>query len=499
MLSWSAALAGVLVLALMSVGTAGWAAPQPELKIALTTDAGSMDPYQDNSVVGLAIQGLIFEPLMDYRGPNFTATPLVATGWQALNTTTWRFFIRQGIKFQDGTPLTADDVQFSIELAKNSPSARGKVANITGVTVVSPYVVDIHTAGPAASLLSNLAYIFIVPKANYQKRGAAAFGLEPVGSGPYRLEQWQKGQQIVLAAFDGYWGGAQSPARLTIRPISEDSTRFAELLTGSVDVIQDVPVEDVAQLQQRRDFAIVQSKGVRQIYFPMNTKTDTPLRLRAVRQAINFAIDRDTIVKDILNGFAQVRTGPWGPGQLGYNADAARFYGYNPDKAKALLKQSGYPNGFSVTWDLCHGCWLKDTEVLQTIANELKAVGIRVNINLIETNQLFTNQDAGHFQIGMERWSRQYDTDTILAGISVQSGTQPYYANPDVDALLAKGRQTLDPAARGKVYQQLFQVLVEDAPFVYTHAQDAIWAKRTSVPWVFTPFVGNAGMTLLNK
>jgi peptide/nickel transport system substrate-binding protein len=482
----------------------GQGTAEPGLKIALTNDAGSLNPYLDNSVVGLEIQSLIFEPLVDFRGSGagagFEATPLVAARWQNRTPTTWRFFLRKGIAFQNGKPLTAEDVQFSIMgVAKVSPSARGKVANITGVSVVDPFTVDITTAGEDASLLSNLGYIFIVPKTDYESRGAAAFGQSPIGSGPYRFQQWVKEQQIVVTAFDGYWDGPQRPARIEIRPITESSTRFAELVTGAVDIIQDVPVQDVAPVRSNNALALIDVKGVRQIYFPMNTKSDTPLRDKRVRQAINFAIDRETIVRNILQGFAEVRTGPWGPGQLGYNSAAAKFYTYDPSKARSLLRAAGYPNGFAVTWNFCDGCWLDGSEALQAIAHQLAAVGIRVNINAMDPNTLFADQDAGHFQIGMIRWSRQYDTDTLIAGIEAQSTTQKWYANTRVDRLIADGRHTIDPAARDRVYQQLFAVLVDDPPYIYTHAQDALWAKRASVRWGFSPFAGNGGVTLLNK
>jgi peptide/nickel transport system substrate-binding protein len=150
-------------------------------------------------------------------------------------------------------------------------------------------------------------------------------------------------------------------------------------------------------------------------------------------------------------------------------------------------------------WTFCRGCWLKDSEILETVANQLKAVGIRVKLNLIEVNQLFTNQNAGNFQIGMIRWSRQYDSDTIIAGISALSTTQKWYGSPEVDRLIAKGRETLDSAAREKVYQDLYRALVEDPGYIYLHAQDSVWGKRASSDWSFNAFAGNASLTLFFK
>jgi len=169
---------------------------------------------------------------------------------------------------------------------------------------------------------------------------------------------------------------------------------------------------------------------------------------------------------------------------------------YNADKARALLKEAGFPAGFDVTWNLCKGCWLKDTEILESVANQLNAVGIRVKFNLLEVTQLLSSQNTGNFQIGMIRWSRQYDSDTIIAGIQAQSTTQKWYANAEVDQLIAKGRATLDPVARVKVYQELYKALVEDPPYAYIHAQDSVWGKRASSDWSFNAVYGNASITL---
>ena len=497
-----AALMGLIVFALpltvvdiSAQGTTG----EAERKVALTADVGSMDPYRDNSVVGLEIQGHVFDPLVDFRGPDFTPTPLVAERWENPDPTTWRFFLRKGIKFHDGKELTAEDVKFSFELAQASPTAKAKVANVTDVGVVDRHTVEVKTSGPAASLLANLTFIYILPKADYQAKGAEAFGQKPIGSGAYRVERWDKGQRIVLAAFDRYWGGKKAPARILIRPIAEGSTRLAELVTGGVDVIQDVPVENVKQVRENKELAVVQANGIRQIFFPINARADTPLKDKRVRLAINLAIDRDTILRDVLQGFGEARTGPFGSRQFGFNPEAAKLLAYNPDRAKALLTEAGHPNGIDVTWNLCRGCWLKDTEILETVASQLKAVGIRVKINLLEVNQLLANQNIGNFQIGMIRWSRQYDSDTIIAGIQAQSTTQKWYANEEVDKLIVKGRETLDRTAREKVYQELYKAMVEDPGYVFLHAQDSVWGKRATSDWSFNAFVGNASMTLFFK
>ena len=169
----------MLLVLLMASGVTS--AQEVERKVALNADAGSMDPYKDNSVVGTHMQGHLFDQLLDYRGPNMTQTPLVAERWENPDPTTWRFFLRKGVKFHDGKELTAEDVKFSFDLAFASPTAKSKVANVTDVKVLDRHTVELKTAGPAASLLANLGWVFILPKADYQARGAEAFGQKPIG------------------------------------------------------------------------------------------------------------------------------------------------------------------------------------------------------------------------------------------------------------------------------------------------------------------------------
>ena len=489
----------LMALAFTATDLGAQAKVEAERKVAVTGDVGSMDPFRDNSAVGVQVQGHLYDPLVDYRGPDFTQTPFVAERWENPDPSTWRFHLRRNIKFHDGKELTADDVKFSVELAQASPTARAKVANVTDVKVVDRHTVEIRTSGPAASLLANLAWIYILPKADYQARGADAFSAKPIGSGPYKLERWDKGQRIVLAAFDGYWSGVKAPARIVMRPITEPSTRLAEFLTGGVDIIQDLPVENVKQVRENKELQVVQGKGIRQIFFPLNTRADTPLKDKRVRQAINFAIDREAIVRDVLQGFGEARPGPFGVRQIGYNAEAAKAAAYNPEKAKALLKEAGYANGVDITWNVCRGCFLKDAEIIETVANELKAVGIRVKLNLLEVNQLLANQNTGSFQVGMIRWSRQYDSDTVLAGIQAQSTTQKWGGNEELDKLIIRARQTLDRGAREKLYQEIYKAMVDDAGYVFLHAQDSVFGKRAGTDWAFWAFAGNASLTLFYK
>lgn len=467
--------------------------------IALDADIASLDPYLDASVSSLLIQVHLFDPLVDFRGPDLVQTPMLAESWEIVDDTTWRFVLRKGVNFHDGSPLTAEDVKFSIEYGQTDTSVhRAKLQNITEVVVVDPTTVEFKTAALAASLLANLSYIYILPRAAVEAQGIEAFGKSPIGSGPYQFSAWDEGQRVAITANELYWGGIAQPPALTFRPITESATRLAELQTGGVQIIKSIPAESVSMVEGDDALAVLLNKGPRQIFFPINSQAGGPLADARVRQAVNFGIDRQTLVDFILEGFGEVRTGPFAPSQLGFNEEASQFYSYDPERARQLLEDAGYGDGIDVTWNISRGAFVKDSEMIEAIANQLGDIGVNVNINLIELTQLFSEQEEGNFEIGLIRWSRQIDTDTVVAGLRVESAQNPWYANEDVDRLAASGRSTLDTAEREQIYRELYQVMVEDPPFVYIHAQDEAWGKQTSSAWELHPFAGNAGVTLFS-
>lgn len=482
----------VLALLLFTFSAAGQVVPR--LVFLIPSEAGSLSPLRDLSTAGLGAQAHVFDTLVDYSGPDLALTPKLATSWDVVDEATWVFHLREGVTFHDGSPFTADDVVFSLELYGSPESVRsGYVSTVESVDAVDDYTVRIQTTGPDAGLLARLAYLYIVPHSTYEQMGDAAFGVAPVGSGPYRFEEWRRGEYLRLSGYADYWGGTPAVGELEIRTVVEAATRVAELRTGRADAISSLPIEMVASLLADADIEIVSAPGVRQVYYPLNA-TRPPFDDVRVRQAVNYAVDREAIVGFILEGYGEARAGPFAERQWGADRDAER-YTYDPERAKALLVEAGYPNGLDVVWDMTPGVVVKSIEIAEALANMLGQVGVRVSFNMMENGQRIDRYLRNDYDLTMVTWSLQSDPDSILSGLGMESTSGRHFSDPGVDQLLRLGRATVDPAERELVYQELERVLIELAPWLMVHAQDEIYAVRQGLGWVPYPFAGNAGMT----
>lgn len=473
-----------------------WAAYQgpADLVFVETGEAASLDPLRDLTVAAAGINVHVFDQLVDYEGPTLKLVPKLALSWDNPSPVQWRFKLRQGVRFHDGSEFTAEDVKWTFEVAGDPQSLRKMyVTDIDKTEVVDKYTVIVTTKKPVGNMLATLAQMYILPKQAYQKMGAEAFGKSPIGTGRYKVVQWDKGQRLIMEANDQYWGGKVEPRRLIVRPISEPTTRVAELRTGNAHIVKGVPVEMIAELEKDPVATVVPAKGIRQVYYPLNT-TKKPFDDVRVRRALNYAVDRDSIVKYIMDGRGEVRNGPLNPRQWGFNPNA-KGYEYNPELAKRLLTEAGYPNGVDVVWNITRGVSVKDVEIAEAFSNQFAKVGVRVKLNVLESGTLFQKYYAGDFMASVTTWSLSSDPDIIYTGLRIYSPASKWYHNPVVDKLMDEGRATVDPAKRLKIYQDLYQVLIDDAPWLMIHAQDENYGVNRKVNWKPYPFLGIGGNT----
>jgi peptide/nickel transport system substrate-binding protein len=277
------------------------------------------------------------------------------------------------------------------------------------------------------------------------------------------------------------------------RKYESATARLAELQTGRANVIRSVPVEMAKDLAKDPSVQLIDAHGVRQIYYTFNT-TKAPLSDVRVRQAINYAVDRDSIVKNVLEGYGEVRGGPFSPKQWGADP-AAKGYTYDPERARTLLREAGYPNGIDLTWDITRGTVVKDAEIGEAVANMLRQVGIRARLNTLEAANLVQRQNAGQFEMSQISWSLQADPDSVISGLRIHSSVGNAFKSEAIDKLIDQSRTTLDPTKRLAIYHQLHRALIEAAPWLVIHAQDELFAARKGVEWTPYPFGGNAGMT----
>jgi peptide/nickel transport system substrate-binding protein len=452
--------------------------PKAQWVIGVQEEADVLDPVRGYTALTEMYMNHFLEPLVGIEGEDLKPVGLLAERWVNVNPTTWRFQLRKGVKFHNGEPFDAEDVKYSFDVYADPKSRRAHmVSAIERVEVRDPHTVEIVTAKPFGGLLANLARVFMLPKDTREKLGPDGFGQSPVGTGPYRFVQWQRDQQLVLEANPASWRGNPNPKRLVFRVIKDPGTRAAELRAGGVDIITNPPIPQLDMLD-RGDTQVVAAKAGRVIMYPFHLK-QAPFDNRKVRQAVNLAVNREAIVKNVLGGRAAVLAGPLTLGWLGYDP-ALKPYPYDPARARQLLAEAGHPQGFETTWSISSGALLKDAEIAEAVAAQLRQVGIRVTLQPTQRAAQAQQFEQGNYQ-GMtsSAWGSQFEPDLMLSWI-----IRPHSMVPRLQELIEAGRREVDLEKRRKVYQDINQVAHDEAIWLFVHAQDELWAKRRDVPWV---------------
>ncbi|HZQ07247.1 MAG TPA: ABC transporter substrate-binding protein [Anaerolineae bacterium] len=444
---------------------------QGTLTVGLTTDAESMDPYLTKQSAGLAVSNAMFDNLIerDFQGK---LVPGLATSWSFVDDKTIEFKLRQGVKFHNGEDFDANSVKFSLERMQNAnlnSPFKGNFKSVQAVNIVDPYTVRFALTKTDAALLDFLsAQLAMLPPKYTAQVGDAGFAKAPIGTGPFKFVEWVKDDHITVQANENYWAGSYKgkPMVQTVifRPIPEASTRIAELTTGNVDLIQDV-APDQAKSVQDAGFTVDKINVPQEAFvFFVTDVPNTPLADKRVRQALNYGVNVDSIIQNVLQGYATRFANPIGPLTLGYDANI-KPYPYDPDKAKALLTEAGYPNGFEVTIDASAS---DKTLTTEAVAGELAKIGVKANVRRIELAQFNDNWDKKNTSpMVAARWSGMFDPSNFLSFLVKSDGFLSRYKNPQADALVAQGVSTLDPAARAKTYQQLGQLLYDDPIGIY--------------------------------
>src|SRR5919106_2193658 len=349
-------LPGLLSLALaalvaMPIGVA--AQGKDTLTVALTSLAETIDPHMHFQRVGILVNINMFDSLL-HRSAKLEFEPSLALSWKALNDTTWEFKLRQGVKFHNGDTMTAEDVKFSFDRVlepgkekKKSPQY-GNIRAIKDVRIVSPDTIHLVTDKPFPLLLERLVFFPIVPKKHIEKVGEQAFGTTAtVGTGPWKLVEWKRDQYIRLEAFDQHWRGKPAFKHLVIRAVPEVATQIAELKTGGVDIIRNVSADLTPELKAHPQTYVSSAPILRTHYVALDMRAP-PFDKKPVRQAANYAIDREAIVQKMMGSLGRVVPTVVHPAAFGYDP-AVTAYPYDPTRAKQLLAQAGYPNGVDIT------------------------------------------------------------------------------------------------------------------------------------------------------
>jgi peptide/nickel transport system substrate-binding protein len=481
-----------------------WVAPvtaQPAgtLVVGLVAEPVNLDPPQVTDLNSNRVGRRIVETLVTFPEESTQVVPGLAESWTiSKDGLQYTFKLRRGITFHDGTPLNAEAVKFSIERQINPshpayklgkyPFANFFFGNVKAVEVLSEERVAFLLNEPRASFLSILTAgaASIVSPTAVMKWGPD-YPTHPVGTGPFRFASWDRGQRVVLEKNPTYWKYPVKVERVIYRPIVEDQARLTELLTGTLDVIVGVPADFVSQLEQNPKITLLKQVGAHVWYLGMNNQKK-PFDDKRVRQALNYAVNKDAIVKDVLKGTGASSRGPVLPGTWGADP-ALKAYPYDPERAKKLLAEAGYPNGFSTTlWVPESGSGMQAPVAMSTVMqSNLKAVGVNVSLQTMEWGAYLAKLRTKEQELFALSWmAGTEDPDMVMYPLLHSSQWTPVgpnralYKNPRFDALLQQARLTTDQAKRAQLYKEAQRILVDDAPWVFVdhEIQIAALSKR---------------------
>ncbi|MBA4267675.1 MAG: ABC transporter substrate-binding protein, partial [Comamonadaceae bacterium] len=376
------------------------AASAQAIRIGNQGDALSMDPHSLNESLQLSVTGNVYEPLVG-RDRNLNLVPALASSWKQTSPTVWRFELRKNVKFHDGKPFTADDVLFSFERAAGDGSdMRSYTNDVKEVRKVGDHVVEIETKAPFPILPDVISLLYIMSKKWSEENQATrpvdrrkgvenAASFRANGTGPFRLRERQPNVKTSFVRNGNYWGKIEGNViNVEYTPIGNDATRVAALLSGQVDVIEPVPLQDVARINASGKSKVMQGPELRTIFLGMDQKRDellyssvkgkNPFKDKRVRQAFYQAIDINGIQRTVMRGAANPTALMVGPGINGFDASMNTRLPYDTEAAKKLLAEAGYPNGFEVGMNCPNDRYVNDGAICQAVAASLARAGIKV-------------------------------------------------------------------------------------------------------------------------
>lgn len=442
--------------------------------VAQGIDPEALDCQASVNIPTMVVNSNIYDPLIS-RDQELKFTNRLATSYKNTAPTRWRFELRKGASFHNGEPFNAEAVKFSFEriyAADSKSPQKGWFNTIDRIEVVNEYAVDIITKKPDPILPARLTLFFMVPPKYIKEVGNVKFSLNPVGTGPFKFVKWVRDDQVVLARNDKYWDGAPAIKDLIFRAMPETQSRLAALQTGEIDIATNVPPDLAEGLKGKGPFDFKSTLSTRVMFLQLCTNKESPLLKQKVRQAINYAIDRDSIIKNILKGYGEKIPSLIPIPVFGFDPNL-KPYPYDPQMAKKLLAEAGYPNGLDINMDGPSGRYMRDKEVCQAIAGQLGQAGIRVNLKIIEWGTYIGNVTSHKTNpIYLIGWSLpSLDPDQWM-WVNTHTG-EPFSqtSDPELDKMLEEARYEMDVAKREKLYHKINRYVYDQAYLAILYEQ----------------------------
>jgi peptide/nickel transport system substrate-binding protein len=501
--------------ALLAIGAAVVPVAQAQtFKFANQGDALSMDPHSLNESFQLAFTGNIYEPLIG-RGKKLELVPALATDWKQTSPTTWRFNLRKNVRFHDGTPFTADDVIFSYVRAQDAGSdVKTYVGSIKEIRKVDDHTVDMITSEPFPILPDVVTNWYIMSKKWCEENRATQpvdkrKGVENTasfkanGTGPYRLRSREPSIRTTLQRNPSYWGKIEGNVQeVVFTPIGNPSTRVAALLSGEIDMMEPVPVQDIARISANPNLKVLQGPELRTIFLGMdqsrnellfsNVKGKNPFKDKRVRQAFYQAIDVNAIQKSVMRG-ASAPTGLMiAPGITGFPAELNKRLPYDVEAAKKLMAEAGYPQGFEVGMNCPNDRYVNDESICKAVAAMLDRINVKVNLSAETKGTYFPKILSRNTSFYMLGWTPgSYDSHNPLFALMATPGAGGQgqfnlgsYSNARVDELTKAVAVETDVKKRNAMIAEAMKIHQDDVGHIPLHQQALAWAAKKNVELV---------------
>ena len=467
-----------------------------------------MDPHFVAAQPNLTAQQHVFDALVQTDAQSRPVSGIAT--WRTPDPLTWEFTLKKGVKFHDGSELTTEDVVFSLERPFSITGSPGGfqtyVRSIVAKEIVDRYTVRLKTAAPYGALLQDLAEVLIVS----QRAAARATGDDfdrggaAIGTGPYKLVRFARGDRIEFTRHDDYWGGRLPWEKLTLLILPSDPVRTAALLAGQVDAIEHVPTADIARLRRNPAFRLEQAVSWRTIFLHVDQGRDrppgvlskagkplekNPFRDIRVRRAMSKAINRQAIAERVMEGLAVPAANVLSPSVIGHDP-AVKPEPYDPEGARKLLAEAGYPDGFTLTIATPNNRYINDEQVAQTVAQMLAHVGIASRVEAMPLSVYFgkaRNRDFGVALLGWGSRAADLALRSLAATANPDKGYGAWnwggYSNPKLDQLIAQSLGTVDPARREALAREASALAAREVAFIPLHYQVVTWAMKRNITY----------------
>jgi peptide/nickel transport system substrate-binding protein len=454
------------------------------LTIAVTNTVNTFDPHMTASVgTDLSVLSHIY-PSLVLRGPDMKIAPALATEWVSVDDLTWRIKLRPDATFNNDEKIDAEAVKWNFDRVRD-PAVNARISAwfslISDVKVISPTELEIKTKSPFPALISQLSMFMLLPPKWAAEHKPAT---ETTSGGPYMISSVKPGESITLDVNPKYWGTKADFDHVVVRVIPDAASRVAALLAGEVDFINAIPTTEV---QRVKDSGAAQAGAVpstRTVFIKFNTQKP-PLNNKLLRQALNYAVDKEGIVKAIFNDQAEIAyCQVMSKDYFGFNP-ALKPYAYDPDKATELLEKAGGPPAQPIELDVPTGVYLNGEEVVQAVASQLEEIGVKTRIVEMQfsayMDKYLKTKDLGRLSLLSQAWPT-IDADGLLT-LFAPGNMYAYWDNQDFGKLLTEGRSTMDPAKREAAYKKATELMCDEAPALFLYTQPTTYGLSKRITW----------------